>query len=345
MNSLVSTTKSQETLLTATSNAPAIDVQNVSRIYDTTIGVVRRTHRQICALDGISLSIEQGELFGLVGPNGAGKTTLIKILTTLLVPTSGSAKVLGLDVARQEKQIRGRINAIFGGERGLYTRLSGEDNLRFFADLYRVPRSITAQRIPQLLEIVGLEGREKERVEGYSKGMKQRLHIAKALINDPEVLFLDEPTIGLDPNAARKLRSIISNLETLHKTVILTSHYMQEVDALCKRVAVINKGQMLAIDSPYNLKRHVAKLFVVEAQIVRNYLDADFVGLVKGLDYVENATLSTFEQRQTLTVQTSEVGTVVAFLERSLPAEDLGYIITREPTLEDAYVKMVGAEA
>lgn len=330
--------------MSSTSNAWAVDVQNLTRVYDTTIGVWRRTHRRVLALDDVSFSIPPGELFGLVGPNGAGKTTLIKILSTLLLPTSGCAYVLGMDVARQERLVRERINVVFGGERGLYTRLSGEDNLKYFADLYRVPRAVAAQRIPQLLELVGLKGREKERVEGYSKGMKQRLHIAKSLVNDAEVLFLDEPTIGLDPGAAQKLRAVIRDLQTWGKTILLTSHYMHEVDILCKRVAVINKGRLLTIDSPYNLKRHVAELFVVEAQVIRGKLDNALVNDVRSLDCVENAILSTFDQFQTLTIQTPAPDTVSAFLKQRLPPEDVRHLITREPTLEDAYIKLVGTE-
>ena len=325
-------------------NAWAIDLQNLSRIYDTTTGVLRRTHRRILALDNVSFSIPPGELFGLVGPNGAGKTTLIKVLSTLLLPTSGRAYVLGMDVARQERPIRERINVVFGGERGLYTRLSGEDNLKYFADLYRVPRAVAAQRIPQLLELVGLNGREKERVEGYSRGMRQRLHIAKALVNDPEVLFLDEPTIGLDPGAARKLRAIINDLPVLGKTILLTSHYMYEIDTLCKRVAVINEGQLLTIDSPYNLKRHVAGLFVVEAQVIRGKLDDGLVKDVRSLDCVENAVLASSEQLQTLTIQTYAPDTVSTFLKQQLSSEDVKHLITREPTLEDAYIKLIGTE-
>lgn len=175
--------------------SPAITIDNLTRIYDTTVGVWRRKRRQIVALDDISLSIPAGETFGVIGPNGAGKTTLIKILCTMLLPTSGRVRVLDFDVAHQEKMVRERINVVFGGEQGLYTRLSGADNLKYFADLYRVPPRVARQRIAHLLDLVELTGREQERVEGYSKGMKQRLHIAKSLINDPDILFLDEPAI------------------------------------------------------------------------------------------------------------------------------------------------------
>src|SRR4029078_5739991 len=145
------------------------------------------------------------ELFGLLGPNGAGKTTTIKMLITLLIPTAGTARVLGLAVVKHPTEVRRRIGYVFGGERGVYERLSGYDNLRYFAELYGVPPKVQKKRIEELLELVGLKGREHERTEGYSRGMKQRLHVARGLLHDPEVVFLDEPTIGREPVGAREL--------------------------------------------------------------------------------------------------------------------------------------------
>jgi ABC-2 type transport system ATP-binding protein len=185
-----------------------IEVRDLRRIYKTTIGVIRRKIKEVVAVDGISFDIHRGELFGLVGPNGAGKTTTIKMLTTLLIPNGGTAKILGYDVVDQANAIRSRIGFIFGGERGLYWRLSGIDNLRYFASLYHVDPQVTMKRIPQLLELVGLADRGEEKVEGYSRGMKQRLHIARTLLHDPEVFFLDEPTMGLDPVGGREIRQV-----------------------------------------------------------------------------------------------------------------------------------------
>src|SRR5439155_9828902 len=149
---------------------------------------------EVGAQRGMRFAGERGELYGLLGPDGAGKTTTSKILTTLLLPTSGSARVLGLDPATRHRELRSRIGYVFGGDRGLYDRLSGLDNLRFFADIYRVPIREKGRRIEELLELVGLKGRERERVETYSRGMRQRLHVARGLLHDPEVLFFDEPT-------------------------------------------------------------------------------------------------------------------------------------------------------
>src|SRR5919198_6224322 len=172
----------------------AIEAANLRRTYRTHTGTFRRRAKEIEAVRGISFSVEPGELFGLLGPNGAGKTTTIKMLITLLIPTRGTARVLGFDVVDRAQEVRRRVGYVFGGERGLYDRLSGLDNLRYFAELYEVDARTQRRRIAELLELVGLAGRERERVEGYSRGMRQRLHIARGLLHDPPVVFLDEPT-------------------------------------------------------------------------------------------------------------------------------------------------------
>src|SRR6266436_9102753 len=218
---------------------PVIEAVDLRRTYQTTTGVVRRKRLDVEAVRGISFSVEQGELFGLLGPNGAGKTTTIKMLITLLLPTSGEARVLGYNVVDDARVVRKRIGYVFGGERGLYERLSGLDNLKYFAELYGVSGNRQRERIDEVLELVGLKGREQERVEGYSRGMRQRLHIARGILHDPEVVFLDEPTIGVDPVGARDLRQTIADLVTTGKTVLLTTHYMFEADQLCHRIAVI----------------------------------------------------------------------------------------------------------
>src|ERR671937_1032054 len=237
----------------------AIEAEKLRRSYRTTTGTFRRRAVEIEAIRGIDFEVAEGELFGLLGPNGAGKTTTIKLLITLLIPTSGEARVLGFDVVKDAREVRKRVGYVFGGERGAYDRLSGLDNLRYFAELYGVPPKVQRRRIPELLELVGLRGRERERVEGYSRGMKQRLHIARGLLHDPPVIVLDEPTIGLDPVGARELRSTIAELARAGKTVLLTTHYMFEADALCDRIAVIAKGLIVAEGTPGDLKRGVAE--------------------------------------------------------------------------------------
>ena len=202
----------------------AIELDNVRHVFRVTTGTIRRHSKEVVALAGLSLQIEEGELFGLLGPNGAGKTTTVKILTTLLIPTAGRATVLGLDVVKAAAALRPQIGFVFGGERGLYYRLSGRDNLRYFAELYGVEPRKVKSRIDELLHLVGLHQRADERVTGYSRGMKQRLHIARTLLHEPRILFLDEPTLGLDPVGARELREVIGNLHAERKTILLTTH-------------------------------------------------------------------------------------------------------------------------
>src|SRR5919198_3585252 len=280
----------------------AIEAADLRRTYKTHTGTFRRKAKEIEAVKGVSFEIEKGELFGLLGPNGAGKTTTIKMLITLLIPTSGSARVLGYDVVKDAREVRKRIGYVFGGERGVYERLSGYDNLRYFAELYGVPPRIQKQRIEEMLELVGLRGREHERAEGYSRGMKQRLHVARGLLHDPEVLFLDEPTIGLDPVGAREVRATIGSLTEAGKTVLLTTHYMFEADALCDRIAVISRGEIVAEGTPLDLKRRVAEGAVVEVEVFG--VPEETVERVRGLGGVVAVAVEEREQAQVLVVQT-----------------------------------------
>jgi ABC-2 type transport system ATP-binding protein len=318
----------------------AIDVRNLRRVYKTTIGVFRRKVKEVVAVEDISFSVAPGELFGLLGPNGAGKTTTVKMLTTLLIPTGGSARVLGRDVVREADAIRGLIGFIFGGERGLYWRLSGQDNLRYFASLYHVEPQVSRKRIPYLLELVGLADRGKEKVEGYSRGMMQRLHIARTLIHDPQILFLDEPTIGLDPVGARELRLVIRDLQAEKKTILLTTHYMFEADSLCQRVAVINKGRIIALDTPEALKSHVSDLAVVEMDVFG--MAPDVLERLRNLPFVDTVSVENVDQRQSLRVQTRRGSEAVPDLMNVLSGLRVGRVVVREPTLEDAYVRLVG---
>src|SRR3954453_17691740 len=261
-----------------------IEAHDLRRTYSTTTGVLRRRPLEVEAVRGVSFSVAEGELFGLLGPNGAGKTTTIKMLITLLLPTSGAARVLGHDVVTEAREGRRKIGYVFGGDRGLYERLSALDNLRYFAELYGVSGAKQKRRIGELLELVGLEGREKERVEGYSRGMRQRLHIARGLLHDPEVVFLDEPTLGVDPIGARDLRQTIADLVASGKTVLLTTHYMFEADALCDRIAVIAKGQIVGEGTPTELKARVVEGRVTEIEVFG--VEHATVERVRGLDGV-----------------------------------------------------------
>ncbi|MDX1436840.1 MAG: ABC transporter ATP-binding protein [Anaerolineales bacterium] len=323
-------------------NANVIEVQNLNRVYKTTIGIIRRRIKEVVAVEDISFEVHPGELFGLLGPNGAGKTTTVKMLTTLLIPTSGRASVLGYDVVDEADDLRGKIGFIFGGERGLYWRLSAIDNLRYFASLYHMDPDETRRRIPYLLELVGLEGRGEEKVEGYSRGMKQRLHIARTLLHNPPVLFLDEPTIGLDPVGARELRAVVRNLQSENKTILLTTHYMFEADLLCQRIGVINHGRIVALDTPEGLKKHVQDLSVIEVEVFG--IPDEVPDRLRRLPYVEAVLVENRDQKQALLIQSPGGSEVVSDLVGELDGIRIGRVTVREPTLEDAYVRLVGGE-
>jgi ABC-2 type transport system ATP-binding protein len=316
-----------------------IEATDLVRTYRTHTDLMRRKRVDVEAVRGVSFEVGKGELFGLLGPNGAGKTTIIKMLITLLIPTSGSARVLGYDVVKDTREVRRRIGYVFGGDKGAYERLSALDNLRYFAELYGVPAREQKRRIAELLDLVGLAGRERERVEGYSKGMRQRLHIARGLLHDPEVLFLDEPSIGVDPVGARELRRTIAGLTAAGKTVLLTTHYMFEADALCDRIAVIAKGRIVAHGSPDDLKAVVAERTVVEIEAFG--IDESTVERLRRVEGVASVAVEERDQAQVLLVQSAKGLELTPLLLSQLNGARIGRVAAREPTLEDAYVSLV----
>jgi ABC-2 type transport system ATP-binding protein len=318
---------------------PVVEAIDLRRTYKTTTGTIRRRSLEVEAVRDVSFEIGEGELFGLLGPNGAGKTTTIKMLITLLIPTSGTARVLGHDVVADARWVRKRIGYVFGGDRGLYERLSALDNLRYFAELYAVDPSTQKHRIAELLELVGLTGREKERVEGFSRGMRQRLHIARGLLHDPPVVFLDEPTIGVDPVGARELRSTIASLVQAGKTVLLTTHYMFEADTLCDRIAVIAKGRIVGEGTPRELKGRVADGSVVEIEVYG--VPEERVERMREVEGVRTVSVEDREQAQLLIVQTAPGTELTTVLLGHLDGANVGRVTSREPTLEDAYVALV----
>lgn len=220
-----------------------IEVRNLVKKYKIKKNGEGSKERTV--LKGISFDVQKGEVLGLLGPNGAGKSTTFKILTTLLTPTSGDVYVLGKDVKTQEKQIRENINFIFGGERGVYTNLTAKEYLAYFCNLYKIPKKNIRTIIEELIDLVGLSESHDKKIETFSKGMIQRLHIARSLINKPKVLFLDEPTIGLDPVGAKILRNIVKDLSKKGITIIITTHYMQEAEELCDKIAFIKHGEII----------------------------------------------------------------------------------------------------
>jgi len=318
----------------------AIEVEGISRTFRSPMGTLRRRRFiEVRALEDVSFEAARGEIFGLLGPNGAGKTTTVRILATLLLPSKGSARVAGLDVVRRARSVRRSVGCVFGGERGVYLRLTGVGNLRFFADLYGLPVHVQRSRIPELVRLVGLAGRADHRVETYSRGMKQRLHIARALLHDPPVLLLDEPTAGLDPVAAREMRALIRRLAGRGATILLTTHYMFEADELCDRIAVIDKGRIVARGSPEALKSRVSDLTVIEVEAY-GVSDAA-LERIRGTDGVAGLSVESHGHRQLLVVQAARDARVAGRVLAALEGVRTGQVRTRGPTLEDAYVSLV----
>jgi len=296
---------------------------------------------EFVAVQGVSIAVEPGTIYGLLGPNGAGKTTTIKMLSTLLIPTSGTARVAGFDVVREEREVRRRLGVVLGGDRGLYGKLSARDNLVYFGYLYGMSRDAIPARVAEMLDLVGLADRAADRVEGFSRGMKQRLHLARALLHNPPVVFLDEPTIGLDPASAVKLREIVRALMPDH-TVLLTTHYLQEADELCDRIAIIDRGTIVLEDTPEGIKRRVGTDHRYQVT-VHGYTNGTLVESLRGLPSVRAVASSHSDDGFThLTINSTEDsavldGAVRVIHEGGARIESIKAI---EPTLEDAFLAL-----
>jgi ABC-2 type transport system ATP-binding protein len=292
----------------------------------------------VTALRGIDLSISAGEVHAVLGPNGSGKTTLVKVLSTLLLPTAGIATVAGFDVATEPMPVRRRIGVVFGGDRGLYDRLSAVDNLRFAAALHGLDRRHASRRIPEVLHRVDLVGAAERRVETYSRGMRQRLHIARALLHDPDVLFLDEPSNGLDPIAARELRRLVIECKAAGKSVLLTTHQMAEADELADRISVIADGAVRASGTPAAIKAgiRVGPTYQFDTS---SDVEGRLQELVASGDLIDvRSEFSGWTTRWTLRApiggaELAEIGGALR-----LPVDT---IVRVPPTLEDAYVAIV----
>ncbi len=254
--------------------AAAIEARGLTKVFShgrrTMMDRVRRRpdeRQRVAAVDGIDLSVARGEIFGVLGPNGAGKTTTLRMLSTLLEPTSGEARVMGLDVVRQARDVRRTIGTVLSGDRSVYWKLTARENLEYFAALYHVPPRQARARIVEALAVVDLSDRADDYVERFSTGMRQRLVLARALLPDPAVLMVDEPTVGLDPQAAGHIRDRISSLRDQGRTILLTTHYMEEADHLCDRLAIIDHGSIVALGTPAELKRRIRVEQVVHFQV------------------------------------------------------------------------------
>jgi ABC-2 type transport system ATP-binding protein len=320
----------------------AIETEQLGRIYKIR-GGKKQEAKELVALRDVNLQVEQGELFGLLGPNGAGKTTLIKILTTLLAPTTGRATVAGFDVARAPQQVRTHINMVSGGESSGYGLLTVRENLWMFAQFYGIPSAQANQRIRDLLEIVGLADRINTKSSDLSTGLRQKMNIVRGFLTDPDVLFLDEPTLGLDVGASRDVRKFVRSWidDNPERTLLLTTHYMVEADELCDRIAIVNKGQVLACDTPAALKRRLQKDAIFRLET--SPLDGLGVQPFEALPGVRQVTHHPQDGRSTLELILEEEG-VLGSVINTLTAGDrrILNLQKREPTLEDVFVDLVG---
>jgi ABC-2 type transport system ATP-binding protein len=328
-------------------DVPAIRTESLSRTYrkPRKSWWSRRDPAQpaeFTALDNVSLEVRPGELFGLLGPNGAGKTTLIKILTTLLAPSAGRAWVDGKDVVAEAHDICPLINMVSGGESSGYGILTARENLWMFARIYGVPNDLVWKRIDRMLDVVGLADKAASRVSHLSTGQRQKMNFCRGFITDPKILFLDEPTLGLDVTSARRIRGFLREwmTEDPARTLLLTTHYMAEADELCDRLAIIDNGKVLACDTPANLKRRVQQYPIFELTLAPG---ADGVADLARLPGVHQATKA--ETPTTVGVKVSleeeaAIGAVVTSV-----ATGGGKILTLkkvEPTLEDVFIELVG---
>jgi len=318
----------------------AVETINLTRIFEERRRFSRSIKRRIVALDNVNLEIKEGELFGLLGPNGAGKTTLIKILTTLLFPTRGKAIVDGIDVVKDPKSVRKRINVVTGGEHSGYGILTVKETLWMFSQFYGIPGRIAKERINSLLKLVGLEDEANTKISKLSTGMRQKMNFARGFVSDPKIIFLDEPTLGLDVESSWELRHFIKRWirEKKGRTVLLTTHYMVEAEELCDRIAIINKGKILVCDTLPNLKRMVQKdvLYHLEIPLMDGKPDIESVPGVERVIFNDNYEKGVTEiklmlkEDGVLSEVLRKVGSGIKFLEK------------KEPSLEDVFIKLVG---
>jgi daunorubicin resistance ABC transporter ATP-binding subunit len=323
---------SQEKVLTvpqqgivADNAVPAIEIRNLSKTFG-----------DFHAVDSLTLTVKQGEVFGLLGPNGSGKTTTINMISGLSVPTSGEVKVLGYDVRHNAREVRQILGAV-PQETALYEELSAWTNMDFHADLFGIPAREKKQRINDMLELVQLADRKKSRVSTFSGGMKRRLALGRALLHNPKLIYLDEPTLGVDVQARRAIWDYILSLRDQGKTVLITTNYLEEAQALCDRLAIIDHGKLIAVDTPEHLKQtYGGSVVELETANVLSSLDR-----IRALDGVKEA-----KQEQThLTITTQGTGNVVPQIINIVSQEsEIRDIVIREPNLDEIFLQLTGTE-
>jgi ABC-2 type transport system ATP-binding protein len=306
-----------------------ISIKNLVKTYDS-----------LTAIDNVNLDIYDNEVFGLLGPNGAGKTTLIHILATLIKPTSGSASVNGYDIVKESSKVRSSIGIVFQAPSS-DDMLTGYENLKLHSLLYAVPIHVREKRINDVLELVGLTDRKNHQVKKYSGGMRRRLEIARGLLHKPKVLFLDEPTLGLDPNSREIMWKYIDRLVKDEKvTLILTTHYMEEADFLCNRIGIIDKGKIIALDSPSRLKESLGgEIIKIELKNKEEHMKALVESILKRYDFVHKVEVNDEENVVIVYVDDASrnLPTILKAIDNNVKSVDF-----RSPTLNDVFLKYTG---
>jgi ABC-2 type transport system ATP-binding protein len=296
------------------------------------------------AVNGVDLQIERGEIFGLLGPNGAGKSTTIRMLCTLLEPTSGTARVNGFDIVRQANDVRRSLGTVLAGERSIYWKLTGRENLEYFAALYHIPSAVARKRVDELIERMEIKDRSNELVEKYSTGMRQRIAIAKALLARPPILLLDEPTLGLDPQAARRVRELIAELKQEGHTILLTTHYMEEADQLSDRIGIIDTGKVIALDTPEGLKRRIEQQEIIRLELT-GWHD-EIAGKLKSISGIESIATRRQEEADlwevNLHAQNSRLALPRIMEQISGNGTRLVNLNIVKPSLEDVFIHLTG---
>ena len=323
---------------------PPVKTLNLSKTYQAKQrqGLFKAAYNEVEALKNVSLEIQAGEIFGLLGPNGAGKTTLIKCLTTLLLPTSGQAWINGHQLMREDNAIRATVGCMLMGERSLYWKLTGRENLEFFGALYHLTPGARKQRARQIIDRLQLGEIADRPVETYSSGQKMKLAFGKALINDAPLLVLDEPTNTLDLPSARELRAIVRDLNRDQgKTIIYTTHIMSEAETLCERVAIIDRGQVIALGSVANLKESLGRETVIRLEGV---IPSPATTAVQSLPIVKQAVVTAVNGHNQLTVVAPHQDNILPTLINTLTAHGaiLQKITPEEVTLEDVFIAHTG---
>ncbi|MGC8954087.1 MAG: ATP-binding cassette domain-containing protein [Desulfurococcus sp.] len=302
-------------------------------------GLFKSTPQVIEALRGVSFKVRRGEVVGLLGPNGAGKTTTVKILATLLIPDEGDAWINGFHVVKDVDDVRRGIGVVFSVEKGFYAKLTGRENLRYFAALYGLSSSEAEKRVEELLRLLELDklGASDRLFEEYSLGMKARLGLARALLRDPPVLILDEPTLGLDPPSARKIRSLVREMAGNGKTILYTTHNMFEAELVCDKILLIDKGRIIAEGTPGKLKEKVAGKRTIVAHVRGDKMIVSRT--IEGLE-VEKVSVEESEEGLTVRLLTRSPEEVAGILLRELVTRGVEVYTLRieEPTLEDVFI-------